>query len=240
MGRIALVGAQLLYAVQYYRGVGEESGGPFAAMKDLREFQRAARALGGSEGGAIGLARDELERAVRADHEALQESQAKYGGREASSFAADGIQNIGFQMMIAYRVMRFFRAAGFTLAAKASSRAIRHLYGSDLHWDAAFEPGVVLVHGFGMAIAAGVQVGTGSILFQHVTLGITRDPVSRRSGAPRLEAGVHVGIGASVLGPVTVGAGSKIMAGCTVTENVPAGSIVTAPAPVVQSRSNSP
>ena len=111
-----------------------------------------------------------------------------------------------------------------------ASRLIRHLYGSDIHWDARFAPGVVIVHGMGLAISGKANVDSGAILFQHVTLG--------ESGgqAPHVGARVHVGPGATLLGGVSIGDESKIMAGCVVRESVPAGSLVSAPAPDVKPR----
>jgi serine acetyltransferase len=241
LDRVALVGAQLLYAIQFYRGVGEESGGPTRTLAEFREFRRAARLVasqGDSAGPAGRAAYAAFAHAVRQDHRMLHATQAKYGGKDgSSSFASDAIQNVGLQMMIGVRLMGMLRAAGFGLAAKACSRAMRHLYASDIHFDAEFEPGVVLVHGFGLAICGAARIGSGCILFQHVTLGIGRERGGDRSGGPRLESNVHDGVGATLTGPITIGAGTKIMAGCTLVESVPAGSLVEAPAPRVRPRS---
>jgi serine acetyltransferase len=51
-------------------------------------------------------------------------------------------------------------------------------------------------------------------------------------GGPTLDEHVHVGAGSALLGPIHVGSHSKIMAGCTVAQSVPPGSLVR-PAPVV-------
>ena len=138
--------------------------------------------------------------------------------------------------MIAYRVMRFFRQAGVGLAAQFMSRSIRHAFASDIHWDAEIEPGVVIVHGFGLAISYAAKVRAGCILFQNVTLGFGNDPTTKEAGAPLLERSVHVGIGATLYGPIVVGEGSKIMAGCVLSRSVPPRSIVEAPVPHVAAR----
>jgi serine acetyltransferase len=132
--------------------------------------------------------------------------------------------------------MRFFRAAGLGLGARFMSRAIRHAYGSDIHWEADFEPGVTVVHGFGLAISYAARVRHGCILFQNVTLGYGPDPETKQGGAPLLEKSVHVGIGATLYGPITVGEGTKIMAGCVLSRSVPPRSIVEAPLPQVGTR----
>ena len=138
--------------------------------------------------------------------------------------------------MVAIRWMRLLRDLRVPLGAKITSRFIRHLYGSDIHWDAELAPGVLLVHGFGLAISHAARVGPGCILFQNVCLGMGVDAASRQTGAPTLEAGVHVGPGATLLGPITVGASSKLMAGVTVTTSVPPSSVVEAVVPQVRSR----
>src|SRR5262249_20694207 len=79
-------------------------------------------------------------------------------------------------------------------------------------------------------------VGPGCILFQNVTLGMGIDPVTRKSGAPTVEANVHLMPGATLLGPITIGEGSKVMAGAVLTESVPADSLVETPSPNVKPR----
>jgi serine O-acetyltransferase len=113
---------------------------------------------------------------------------------------------------------------------------IRHVYGSDIHWDADIEPGVVLVHGMGLALSYAARVRRGAILFQHVTLGVSVDPVTRETGAPLVDRDVHVGAGSTLVGPITIGARSKVTANCFVRASVPPDSIVEAPAPTVSAR----
>jgi serine O-acetyltransferase len=132
--------------------------------------------------------------------------------------------------------MHFFRDAGATPAAMICSRLIRHLYGSDIHWDAKLEPGIQIVHGMGLAISPKACVGKDVILFQNVTLGESTHPKTRASGAPIVGRSVHVGPGATLLGPIEIGEGSKIMASCVVTESVPPHSLVVAPEPDVRAR----
>jgi serine acetyltransferase len=61
-------------------------------------------------------------------------------------------------------------------------------------------------------------------------------PDTRQQGAPTLQARVHVAPGATLLGPITIGEGSKIMPNVVVTRDVPPGSVVEAPVPAVRSR----
>jgi serine acetyltransferase len=180
----------------------------------------------------------ELMAAIRADHRVVVQYATKYRVAAGVSrhLLLDVVRKIGFQMMVICRLMRFARALRLPLVPEMISRAARHLYGSDIHWEAQFEPGVAIVHGMGMCISHRAIVGSGSILFQGVTLGEGIDPDTRSAGSPRLERDVHVGPGATLLGPITIGAGSKIMAGCVVTRSVPPNSLVEACSPVVRPR----
>jgi serine acetyltransferase len=62
------------------------------------------------------------------------------------------------------------------------------------------------------------------------------DPESRTVGAPTVERDVHVGAGSTLVGPITLGARSKITANCFVRTSVPADSLVEAPTPTVSVR----
>ena len=154
----------------------------------------------------------------------------------ASTVLLAMIQKIGLQMMVSYRVMRFFRGIGWTLMAKVLSRRIRRVYGAEIHWDTDLAPGVMIVHGTGLVLSHAARVGPRCILFQHVTLGESMHAETREVGAPILEADVHVGPGATLLGPITIGRGTKITAGALVMQSVPAMSLVETPAATVRSR----
>ncbi len=147
------------------------------------------------------------------------------------------VVRIGFQMMVVIRLMHWCRDHRLTPLAAVLSRLIRHLYGAEIHWQARFAPGVCIVHGTGLVVGRNAVVGPRCILFQGVTLGesIARD--SDATGAPTLVSDVHVGANAVLVGPITVGERSKVMANTVVDRDVPADSIVVAPAPSVLPRS---
>ncbi len=253
---VAIAGATFVYGLQYYRGVRQETGGAFDVMREYREFKRGVALLRSGERGDASAWKT-LTEGIREDHRMIRFYAEKYDGREGEGrggegdsgtgtftftlgMAGDAVKKIGFQLMIAYRVMRFFRQAGLGLGAQFMSRSIRHAFASDIHWEAELEPGIVIVHGFGLAISYAAKVRAGCILFQNVTLGYGNDPVTKQPGAPLLERSVHVGIGATLYGPIVVGEGTKIMAGCVLSKSVPARSIVEAPVPQVGSRAPLP
>lgn len=240
---VAIAGATFVYGLQYYRGVRGETGGALDVAREYREFKRGVTLLGRGGGGS---AFRELVEGIREDHRMIRFYADKYDQRDqgdglphagAAALAGDAVKKIGFQLMIAYRVMRWFRRSGLQLGAQFMSRSIRHAFASDVHWDAELEPGVVIVHGFGLAISYAARVRSGCILFQNVTLGYGPDPERKtEGGAPLLERNVHVGIGATLYGPIVVGEGTKIMAGCVLSRSVPPRSIVEAPVPHVGAR----
>lgn len=241
LDRLAVAGATLVYGIQFYRGVRHESGSLAGLWGEYRAFRAALRDLDAPDGEAgDGGALAAFTAAVREDHDVMLAYQGKYSQGEGSgSLPSDGVKKIGFQILVAYRLMRLFRARGNMLAAQFTSRLMRHLYASDIHWDAELAPGVMIVHGFGLAISHSAKVARGCILFQGVTLGFGTD-TDGRAGAPSLEPNVHVGVGATLYGPITVGESSKIMAGCVLGESVPARSLVEAPRPAVSARQGRP
>jgi serine acetyltransferase len=183
-----------------------------------------------------GLAR--MVEAIKADYRTQCDFDSRYGGRqgEKPSLAGDAVKRVGLQVSMACRAMQFLQEAGVPLAPQVVSRLIRHAYGSDIHWKAQIEPGVMVVHGMGMAISPAAKIGQGVLLFQNVTLGSGVHPDTREVGAPTVERDVHIGPGAVIIGPVTIGARSKIMANCVVTRSVPPDSLVEAPAVNVRPR----
>ena len=194
-----------------------------------------------SEPGRLARLRGGLEKmlgAIKADYDTQCDFDSRYSGRpgEKPSLLGDTFKRVGLQVTAAYRVMQFLHEAGVPLAPQVASRLIRHAYGSDIHWKAQIDPGIMVVHGMGLAISPAAKIGQGVLLFQNVTLGSGVHPETREVGAPTIERDVHIGPGAVIIGPVTIGARSKIMANCVVTTSVPPDSLVEAAAPNVRPR----
>ena len=229
--RLGVMATTLVFGMEYFRGLREELGSRGATMRDYGDFLRRHRGQGGVLGAAVRLVD-----AVRGDHKSLGDYRNKYVREPAGSLRKDLLEKIGLQIMIGVRVMRFFEEARATTAAKLTSRAMRFFYGSDVHWGADFGEGVAVAHGFGLAISRSAKIGARCILFHNVTLAESMDPTTRIVGAPTLEDDVHVGPGATLIGPITIGAGTKIMAGCVVTQSIPPGSLVEAPKPTITVR----
>lgn len=180
--------------------------------------------------------------AVRADYGSVQRYRAKYHGQTVpmARMPLDFVRKVGFQTITMVRLMTLLRDLGVPVAPMVLSRLIRHLYSAEIHWDAQIAPGISIVHGVGLVISHAATVGEGCILFHNVTLGEGVDPDTRAVGAPTLENDVHIGPGATLIGPITVGQGTKIMAGAVLTRSVPAGSLVKPADAIVTERGAKP
>jgi serine acetyltransferase/glycosyltransferase involved in cell wall biosynthesis len=241
---LALRLTTLTYALDYFRGLRLTAGG-LRAVRRVR--QTAATAATPTTPKAIAqptpaapaaTSMRNIAHGVRADHAHLRQLRSKYHGDVVSERALLGhlVRKIGFQMLAVYRVMHWAHQRRVPLVAPVISRLIRHLYGAEINWQTQIAPGVSIVHGNGLVLSAGTVIGTGCVLFQGVTIGESYDALTGRIGAPHLEANVHVGPNAVLIGPITIGAGSKILAGTVVTQDVPAGSLVRGPESLVSPR----
>ena len=234
--KLAVLGTTLTYGLEYFRGMRSDAGSFGQAVRDMRGYVRKHRSeKDNSESSTMSKKKVSTRQAlknfvdgVRGDYGVLQRYRAKYHNDTLPlhRMPLDFVQKIGFQMAGAVRVMHLTRDLGIPLAPQVVSRLIRHLYSSEIHWDAQIEPGLAVVHGVGLIISHAASVGGGCILFQNVTLGEGTDPVTRAVGAPRLGRDVHVGPGATLIGPIEIGDGTKIMAGAVLTQSVPANSLV--------------
>jgi serine O-acetyltransferase len=190
------------------------------------------------EGDALMAAFSSFAAAIRADHASLADFQGRYPSERPGqrSMAADGVQRIGFQMLIAVRIMHLMRDLRVPFGKQLVSRLIRHLYGAEIHWDADIAPGITLVHGNGLVISHGARIGAGCLIFQGVTLGESFDSLTGSVGAPSLGRNVHVMPNAVLIGPIVIGDDSKVMANVTLTMSVEANSTVKSTPPVIVSR----
>ena len=180
---------------------------------------------------------------VRADHSAMRSTRARYPtdgtSMRSGGLLSDAMQKVGFQMLIAVRVMRLVQDLHIPFGGPIVSRLIRHIYGAEIHWHATIADGVGFVHGVGIVISHGAVVGPGCILSQNITLGESIDPFTRKVGAPMLGSDVHVGAGAVLLGPICIGNETKIMANAVLDRSVPPRSLVRIPPATIEARAPS-
>ncbi len=125
----------------------------------------------------------------------------------------------GYKALCAYRYAHKFWQKGLkTLALYVAYRA-KVKTGVDIHPAATIGSGIFIDHGVGLVIGETAEIGDNCMLYQGVTLGGTGKDCGKRH--PTLEEGVMVSAGAKVLGPVRIGAHSKIGAGSVVLKDVP-------------------
>ena len=172
----------------------------------------------------------------------LAVSRARFDPRPAPSARGvllvlrDLVAHVGFQQLVVFRAATALHRIGLTPLAMVLCRLLRYVYGAEMHWATDVAPGVLLVHGNGLVVSRDARVGSGCVLFHNVTIGRSRS-ADGEDGSPVLLDDVHVGPGAAILGPVTVGPRSKIGPNAVVASSVPATTSVLAPEPELTPRS---
>ncbi|HEX7598936.1 MAG TPA: serine acetyltransferase [Polyangia bacterium] len=85
---------------------------------------------------------------------------------------------------------------------------------------AEFGPGLVLIHSQGVVINGAVHGGRNLHIEHQVTIG------AEKGKSPHLGDNIFIGCGAKIVGPVTIGDGSRVGANAVVLHDVPAGTTV--------------
>ncbi len=125
----------------------------------------------------------------------------------------------GLHALAFHRVAHALYRRRLYLAARLVSHLGRWLTGIEIHPGARIGRRVFIDHGFGVVIGETAEVGDDVIIYQGVTLGGTGKEKGKRH--PTIEAGCVLGVGAKVLGAITVGRGSRVGAGAVVVKDVP-------------------
>ena len=139
----------------------------------------------------------------------------------------------GVHAIVAHRLAHALHQNKHYFSARAVSQLARHFTGIEIHPGATIGKNFFIDHGSGVVIGETAEIGDNCTIYQGVTLGGTGKDVGKRH--PTLGDNVMVGSGAKVLGPLKVGAGSKIAANAVVLHPVPENSTaVGIPARVVR------
>jgi len=104
--------------------------------------------------------------------------------------------------------------------------------GIEIHPGAQIGRRFFIDHGAGIVIGETTVIGDNVMLYHQVTLGATGwwhpSPGRKQKRHPTIESDVTIGVGAAILGPITIGHGSRIGAMALVLESVPPHSVVAA------------
>jgi serine O-acetyltransferase len=145
--------------------------------------------------------------------------------------AARGVRSVeilatwpGVHALLAHRVAHALHGVGVQFAARAIATFSRAVTGIEIHPAAQIGDGLFIDHGMGVVIGETARIGNDVTLYQGVTLGGTGFATGKRH--PTVQDNVTIGSGAKLLGPITVGHGSKIGANSVVIHDVPANSTV--------------
>jgi serine O-acetyltransferase len=136
----------------------------------------------------------------------------------------------GLHALLLHRLAHRLYRAGVPVAPRLISQIGRIITGGiEIHPGARIGRRFFIDHGAGVVIGETTEIGDNVMLYHQVTLGATgwwkhRDGRVKRH--PTIGDNVTIGVGASILGPVTVGHDSKIGAMALVLENIPPHSLV--------------
>ena len=151
---------------------------------------------------------------IRADIDAVMERDPAAKSRWEALLCYPSVRAMAYHRL----AHRLYKNGHVTLARWISQHS-RHKTGIEIHPGATIGKGFFIDHGDGVVIGETTIIGNNVTLYQGVTLGGTGKDVGKRH--PTIGDNVVIGAGAKVLGPFTVGSGSKIGASAVVLKEVP-------------------
>ena len=125
-----------------------------------------------------------------------------------------------------YRItaLNRMREAARALRVPLANHALRVLQtavmGIEIGKDVTLGRGVYFVHSVGVVIGGDARIGDRVRFYGNNTVGTAKD-----DGYPTIEDDVWIGAGARILGPITIGARSRIGANAVVLQDVPPDSV---------------
>lgn len=140
------------------------------------------------------------------------------GWGAAAQIARLALVSDAFLAQALYRVKARLQTLGIPLLPRLAHRLAMVMAGVSIGDPVVVDPGVYIMHGQ-VIIDGLVRIGRGVVIGPFVTVGL-------RAGnfrGPTIEEDVHIGAGATIIGPIRVGAGAVIGAGAVVVDDVPGG-----------------
>jgi len=130
----------------------------------------------------------------------------------------------GLHAIWAYRISHWYWTHGLYWLGRLTSHVGRALTGVEIHPGARIGSCFFIDHGMGVVIGETAEIGANVTLYHGVTLGGTSWKKGKRH--PTLEDDVVVGAGAKILGPIRIGARTRVGANAVVVRDVPPDSVV--------------
>jgi len=165
----------------------------------------------------------------------VSDVQAAYSGDPAATSIAEIMLCYpGTIAILHYRLAHQLHKLGSPFIARMICDISHTLTGIDIHPAAQIGGSFFIDHGTGVVIGETAIIGERVRLYQHVTLGAKRFPADASGalikGTPRhpiVEDDVVIYAGATILGRITIGAGSTVGGNVWLTQSVPPGCSVS-------------
>ena len=125
----------------------------------------------------------------------------------------------GLHAIWLHRIAHWLHLRGVPVIPRLLSHLSRFLTGIEIHPGAIIGRRFFIDHGMSTVIGETAKIGDDVLLYQGVTLGGTGKERGKRH--PTLGNNVVVGVGAQILGAITIGDGAKVGAGAVVLKDVP-------------------
>lgn len=151
----------------------------------------------------------------------------------ACSSIFEALMYPGLWAIFYHRIAHFLYEAHVPFFPRLISQFARFVTGGiEIHPGAQIGKRFFIDHGAGSMIGETAVIGNNVMLYHQVTLGATGwwrpGPGRKQKRHPTIEDDVTIGINAAILGPITIGQGSRIGAMALVLESVPPNSVVAA------------
>ncbi len=139
----------------------------------------------------------------------------------------------GLWAILSHRLAHWLWKKGFKTLARAQSQWARFCTGIEIHPGATIGRRFFIDHGMGVVIGETAEIGDDVLIYHQVTLG--GSSLEKEKRHPTVGNDVLIGMGAKLIGAITIGDHARIGANAVVTRDVPANSTaVGIPAKIVK------
>ena len=158
---------------------------------------------------------------LKEDLDAARSHDPAARGSFENFFAYSGLHAIWFHRL----THRLWQNPALRFPARLISQLARFLTGIEIHPGATIGRRFFIDHGMGVVIGETAEIGDDVLMYHQVTLGGRSRGRFKRH--PTIGNHVLLGAGAKIIGPITIGDGTKIGANALVVKDVPPNSVVT-------------